>query len=128
MTKLRKIIIIGYCLVLILICIYVPWEAGFYNAVNKIPAGYAFIWNAPTYCYIYADGTKIIGTTNKSGLLGKSDSAFDKLLYKYENYPTSTIPIVGVDLKRLTLEIIAVTAAAGIAYLAAGINRDSSNV
>jgi len=108
----QKTIIIIYLILLVAICIYVPWQAGPLN----IPAGYSFIWNAPEYYYLYPDNKSYQGNSNPN-------SVYNIFL----NSNRTSLLVTGVDMKRLLLEFIIITALCGVAYISTTISKSKGD-
>jgi len=50
MTKVQKVIIIVYLVLLVLVCVYVPWRVGVRrnDSEGALSLGYAPLWSSPT--------------------------------------------------------------------------------
>jgi hypothetical protein len=99
----KRTVLIIYLTTLVGICTYVPWEAYDNEKAVKLPAGHIFIWEQPTYLYLYSDGTKILGQEqlSESAIITKASLA-------------SRFPIVGIDYSKIFSKIVAVTFLLGI--------------
>jgi hypothetical protein len=128
LTATKRVIIIVYCLSLVIICTYVPWEAGTANSTLRMPAGYTYIWNAPQYYMFYPDKVKVIGDTNKTN---DENSIYNRYMQSQESKNTldaiwgtpnlaTKLPIAGIDIKRILIEFIGVTALFGVIYFIKG--------
>lgn len=129
MSEQKRIVIAIYCLVLLAVCTYVPWEAGAANSSLRIPAGYTFIWDAPTYYAWNPSTVKTIGepVSELDEILGLGNNKTGNSHYDSFMASTTTnkLPIAGIDMKRLGVEILGATAIFGIALLL--IDRKENN-
>jgi hypothetical protein len=97
--KQKKIIVI-YLVCVIIACVYVPWEAVAGENI-RMPAGYALISNPPIFFTFYTENKK----------LNTKNPYIEDVPQANKRY------ITNVDINRLLIEIVIITATLGIAYI-----------
>jgi hypothetical protein len=111
MSDVTRKILVAYLLCVMVICVYVPWEAGpLSTSAKRVPAGYALIWSPTENNQTSPPVGKILG-------LPQSPQSVYESVMASKN-PAPRYPITGVDYGRVVLELISLTAFFGIIYLA----------
>ena len=100
MRKIQKVIIIIYCMVVAVACIYVPWKSivPIQQSLSLQSAGYCVIWQPWMMSY------EKVPSTSYSYWVSEPETIY---------LSNSTI----IDFQRVILELIAITAIFGILFI-----------